>query len=306
MVKLPATTCPLCQADLRTGERPEEKVPVYRRRGFKSMLVLVLVVLPTAIWFFTSETDEDSLTSRMMERLMLGLSTCADPAPKMWEEEDPEKDKQEVKEGYANWKGSKKSRARGQGNYDDETLDEEQRATRTDRRNYFASTLMSEAPSQTLSPSNNWYQIFPGEWDIAWITNLGTPEENILTGEWNFSWVNGGEALEDVLNVPYLWDMQDSRANIRITTLRTFNAAEGYWEGARILPGKITQFRAGRNQDGSIFETFINAQGFVEYWVYANLQKESFQVYISETRDNGQTYNPIAEIWSKVRTIEQM
>ena len=45
LVKLPATECPKCRADLRTGERPEEYVPLWRRK--KTKLIILLLIRPS-------------------------------------------------------------------------------------------------------------------------------------------------------------------------------------------------------------------------------------------------------------------
>jgi hypothetical protein len=302
MVKLPATVCPFCKADMRTGERPEEKTPIWKRRGFKTLTVICVILLPVSVWIYQNDDIGLDNIGQLADKIMIGLHSCAEPREKMWESDDKLEDQASVKQGYASWKNQKKSRPRGQGQYADENLNKEQREVRTDKRAYFADTLMTEAPSKNINPGNNWYRSLPGEWDVAWITRQGAAE-NITTGEWIFSWVNSGEALEDVLNIPYLWEKQDAKNIVRVTTLRTYNGKDGVWEGARVFPGRILPFRAGRNQDGSIYETFLNAQGNQEYWVFTNMTSDAFQVYVSESPDNGQTYRYLAEIWAKIRTI---
>ncbi|MDR2339990.1 MAG: zinc ribbon domain-containing protein [Deltaproteobacteria bacterium] len=308
-VRLPATTCPFCKADLRTGERPEEKVSVWQRRGLKTIVVILLLLLPVGAYVIANYDSIDwGSEGGLKDRLLLRLHSCADPQPKMWEEDDQEAQKKAVKAGYSSWKDNKRQRAMGQGQYDPdaEGMSEEELEARTDRRGYFATTLLADGPSKSLDPGDNWYGDLAGEWDVAYITGFGTPEENIVNGEWNFVWINGGDAMEDVLNVPYLWDMSKAEAPIRMTTIRTYNGTEKLWEGARVMPGRIAPFRAVRNQDGSIIENFVSPRGSHEFWVYANITKDSFQVYISETKDNGQSYDTIAEIWAKGRAIERM
>ncbi|MDR2406173.1 MAG: hypothetical protein LBE27_07380 [Deltaproteobacteria bacterium] len=303
MVKLPADTCPFCKANMRTGERPEEKVPISKRKGFKTLVAILILLIPVALYFTTAQDPMGDI-SEIWYKIIFRLEGCAEPTPKMWEADNLAKDKEEVKSGYEKWKEAKKERARGQEQFPpDLTSTPEQKAEKTDRRAYFANTLISETPAPTISKENNWYSTLGGEWDIVWITGKGTPQENILTGEWNFAWVSGGEAMEDIMNVPYLWEMKNVLNPLRIASMRTFNPAQGYWEGAKVYAGRIIPFRAGRNQDGSIYETFVNSQGAIEFWVFVNMTKESFQVYISETRDNGVTYSPVAEIWAKSRII---
>jgi hypothetical protein len=65
----------------------------------------------------------------------------------------------------------------------------------------------------------------------------------------------------------------------------------------------VIPFRAGRGNDGSIYETFSNAQGYAEHWIYSGITPQGFRVSISETRDNGQTYTQVAEIWAKSRIL---
>jgi hypothetical protein len=304
MVKLPAEHCPSCGTNLRTGERPEKETSVWQRRGFKPLVVTLLVVLPLGGWLVASGTLEEM---RIIERARVGLSRCADPPPRLWEEGSMAEERQAARKGYGAWRDRHRSRPQGMPpngplGEAERRLPKEERARLADRRNYFASSLMSDRPAASLSSSDDWYGQFAGEWDAAWTSAAGTPDARMIQGEWNFSWINGGEALQDLLSLPYLWEAAKA-GSIRATTVRTFNKQSGAWEGVRVQGGRVFPFSASRNRDGNIYESF-NDGSLIVTWIYYNVTPEGFQVTVNETADGGRNYRLTAEIWAKRRTVE--
>jgi hypothetical protein len=306
MVKLPAETCPNCSTNLRTGERPEEKTAIWARRGFKTIVVSTVILLPLLIWAISS----DKLSWQLIDKMRAGLASCAEPPLKMWDKYDPAAEQQAVRQGFASWRDSNKTRPMGQDpngpNNPNASLSKEEMASRTDRLNYFASSLISISPSPKLKDKDNWYGPLVGEWDVAWVPEGNVDSENILQGEWNFSWINGGEALQDMLIIPYLWQTKTrDQTQIRATSIRSFNEQMGYWEGIHIQYGRMYPFQASRNRDGNIFESFQGEPGVILVWTFTNVQPNSFLVYVNQTTDNGQSYKLMAEIWAKRRGVSE-
>ncbi|MDR1038324.1 MAG: zinc ribbon domain-containing protein [Deltaproteobacteria bacterium] len=305
-VRLPAENCPACGTNLRTGEKPEKETSVWQRRGFKPLVVSVAVVIPLISWLLGSGVLDDL---DLITRARVGLQHCADPpARDMWEADDKAQEVQAARKGYDSWKSRSRTRPGGQSPSGPETEEErnmtrEQRETRADRRNYFAASLMFDRPSADLKEANNWYGRFAGEWDAAWITGSGTPQERILQGEWNFTWINGGEAVQDILSVPYLWEPVKGVDPVRASSMRTFNSKADRWEGVHLQGGRIFPFTASRNSDGNIYESYQDGQLLVT-WIFYNITQEGFQVTVNQTSDGGRTYALAAEIWAKRRIVE--
>jgi hypothetical protein len=303
MVKLPAELCPSCGTNLRTGERPEKETSIWQRRGFKPLVVSVLVLIPLGAWLVSSGALENA---NLLERARVGLARCADPPRRIWEEASAAEEKQAAKRGYNSWRERVHSRPAGMSPSGPQTAEErslprEERERRSDRRNYFAATLMSERPAQSLPSDVNWYGPFMGEWDTAWITGMGTPDEKIVQGEWNFTWINAGEALQDLVAIPYLWEAAKTPP-LRATTLRTFNQQSGAWEGVRIQGGRIFPFSASHNKDGNIYESYRDGI-YIVTWIFYNITPGGFQVTVNETADGGQSYRLSGELWSKRRGV---
>jgi hypothetical protein len=304
MVRLPAETCPSCATNLRTGEKPEEEVPFHKRRGFKTLVVIFCCLAPLFAWIVST----DQLNGEFIERMRLGLQSCADPpVRKMWETNDPAREKAVVRTGYASWTNQRKSRPAGQDATGPESpeaaaMSKEERAFRADRNNYFASSLFTSRPADTLSEEDNWYGTLVGEWDVAWLPEGNPAGPDVMNGEWNFMWINSGEAIQDILAIPYLWEKRKNP--LRTSTVRTHNEEGDHWEGARVQNGRIFPFRASRNADGNIFESYQTEPGVFVVWTFNAVTPDSFRVYVNQTSDNGKTYRLVAEIWAKKRFVD--
>ncbi|MDR0354224.1 MAG: hypothetical protein LBJ64_00570 [Deltaproteobacteria bacterium] len=306
MVKLPATECPECKANLRTGEKPEEYVPLWKRKKGKLIALIMLFLLPSVSFSILSSQTDDGVMEYLRQKL--GLDSCAEPRD-MWEEFSQREFEQNVKSGYSKWNKLLNSRilgqsARGPETEDEAALSEREKMAEKDRRAYFADTLMDKGPSTQLQAKDNWFVTLPGEWDVAYISAPGTAEEQIIAGEWIFSWVNDGQALQDVLSVPYRWQKPPFgfRA-IQSTGIRTFNAKHGFWEGFKILEGRLAYFRNIRTSTGQIMEQHKIDGGPLTVAVFGDFQVMSFQLTISESFDNGASYKVLAELWAKKREI---
>jgi hypothetical protein len=306
MVKLPAETCPACKTNLRTGEKPEEEVSIWQRRGFKTLVVSACILAPLLTWAALT----GKFSGEFIERMRTGLQSCAEPPKKMWDTSDPAEDKRVVRAGYGPWRERQKTRPVGQDPNGPETeewknLSQNEKILRTDRRDYFAASIFSLSASPDLKTENNWYSLIVGEWDVAWIPGGDFNSPDVQNGEWNFTWINAGEAIQDVLSIPYLWEKRN-KDSVRTTTIRTFNPNTGIWEGAHIQNGRILPFQATRNRDGNIFESYQTGPGVIVVWTFANIDTESFQVYINQTNNGGQSYQLLAEIWAKKRLREEL
>jgi hypothetical protein len=304
MVRLPATECPECRANLRTGEKPEEYVPIWKRGKGKLVMILTILLLPSITWSVISSQTEEGLAAYLRDRL--GLKSCADPRD-MWEDFDQDEFERGVKNGYGNWNTPGLTRNVGQGSRGPETPEEaarpvEEKIVMQDTQSYFASTLMSYAPSQSLKPQDNWFILMPGEWDVAYITGQGTRDELILAGEWTFTWINDGQALQDVLSVPYRWQKPPADFQpIQSTSVRVFNPKLGLWEGFLIRDGHMFFFRASKNAEGKIVEHYQAEGGPLVVTVFSDFKPGSFKAAISQSTNNGASYSPVAEIWAKKR-----
>jgi hypothetical protein len=306
MVRLPAETCPSCKTNLRTGEKPEEEVSIWKRRGFKTLVITACILAPLLTWAgLTGQFSGD-----LIGKMRAGLQTCAEPPKKMWETSDPAEDKKVVRAGYGPWREKQKSRPVGQDPNGPESeewksLSPNEKVLRTDRRDYFSAALFSLSPSPELDANDNWYGPVIGEWDVAWVPGGDFNNPAVQNGEWNFTWINSGEAVQDILSVPYLWEKRNKDA-IRATTVRTFNPATDNWEGAHFQTGKVLPFQAVRNRDGNIFESYQSEPGVITVWTFANIDANSFQVYINQTNNGGQSYQLVAEIWAKRRLRDEI
>jgi hypothetical protein len=309
MVKLPATECYSCHANLRTGEKPEEKLPFWHRKKLRALILLSVFLMPALIYAVYNGIIGQNVLEYGKSRL--GLSHCADP-PLIWDRFSQSNFESFVKSGYGSWKNSRQSRRLGQSATGPETPEEaimtaQERLARDDARRYFASFLMSDSRSKAIMPKNDWYGPLKGEWDVVWMQSMGEREEKLLAGEWIFSWINGGDSLLDVLAVPYLWQYQKAGPDsVRITTLRTFNHATQLWEGAHSQNGKLLPFNSSMNGEGLIMETYMTDEITTEVWVIGDITPDSFRVTISQTKDNGQTWKQVSEVWAKRRGIEMV
>jgi hypothetical protein len=161
---------------------------------------------------------------------------------------------------------------------------------------------MSYSPSPSLKPQDNWYVLLPGEWDVAYVTGLGSRDERIVAGEWNFAWVNDGQALQDVLTVPYRWQKAPADfAPIQSTSARVFNPKLGHWDGFHIDDGHLIFFRASKNTQGRIMEHYQTEGGPLVVTVFSDFKPGSFKATISQSTNNGGNYTLVGEIWAKKR-----
>ncbi|MDR1394813.1 MAG: zinc ribbon domain-containing protein, partial [Deltaproteobacteria bacterium] len=238
MVRMPAETCPSCKANMRTGLRPEvaEKFTFWHRRWGKVLAVFLLLVGPPLAYGLGYGNLLDLLRSGLAK---VGLSSCAEPLNR-WDTFNQDEFDQAVRAGYLNWRGNKTFRKLGESPQGPESplmasRTREQKLQYLDSRTFFASSFMADRPALSLKPENNWYLTLNGEWDIAWIQGKDTPEEKIVAGEWVFSWINDGDALQDVMSIPFRWlKLPAGQMPIFITTIRHFNESRSAWEGFHV------------------------------------------------------------------------
>jgi hypothetical protein len=306
LVRLPANECPQCRADLRTGLKPEEYVPIWKRGKTKLLLILTAIALPTIAWSAISSQTEEGLLGWLKDRI--GLESCADPRD-MWDEFDQAEFEKGVHKGFDAWSLKSASRRLGLDPNGPEPPEEaaktpEEKARSQDTRNFFALTLMSSKPSDDLKPLDNWYTVFPGEWDVAYMTGQRTPDERVVAGEWTFAWINDGQALQDVMSVPYRWQEPpaDFKA-IQSTSTRIFNPKFHVWEGFHIVDNQLIYFRSARSQDGKIMENYQLEGGIMVVTVFSELTEDSFKATVSRSTNNGASYVQEAEIWAKRREV---
>jgi hypothetical protein len=302
-VRLPATDCPKCKANLRTGERPEVYIPLWKRKKTRLIVLIVLLCIPPSVYAIISSYAEEGAVAWI--RMKLG--TCAEPMEK-WEEFSQEQFEKEVKSGFNLWTSDENTRITGQSAKGPETEEEKARSESQkiidrDNQTYFATTLMSSGPAKTLTPKDNWFGLMNGEWDVAYIVGAGTPEEVIVAGEWNFTWINNGQAMQDVLSVPYQWSKPSPGvAPIQMTTVRMPNLQRQNWEGFHILDGRMIYFGVVRTASNQIMEHYQLEGEPLMVWMYDDLEMASFKVTINQSTDNGATWTKVADIWAKRRS----
>jgi hypothetical protein len=269
-------------------------------------MLLAIVAIPSLVWGLLSMQTEEGLYQYLKNSV--GLESCVE-AKDMWEEFDQNEFESGVKGGYAEWNKNSNSRKAGQDPNGPETTEQAARTKKekilqADNRSYFASTLMSSEPNKALKAQDNWYILFPGEWDVAYMLNAGTSEEQIIAGEWNFSWINDGQALQDIMSVPYRWqDTPKGFSPLQSTSTRIFNPKLHVWEGFHIIDGQMLFFRAAKSQDGRIVERYQAQDGPLVVTVYSDFTANSFKATISQSNDNGASYSKVAEIWAKKREV---
>jgi hypothetical protein len=306
MVRLPADTCPVCQANMRTGLRPAdaEKTSFWHRRWGRLAVILLLLIGPPSVYLIGYGDLGDLMKGGMAK---FGLEHCAEPRNR-WDDFNQDDFENYVRSGYTNWKDDKPTRRVGENPNGPESplmaaRSREQKLQYQDTRTYFASSLMSDGPSKTLKPDDNWYLRLNGEWEVAFIQGEGTPNERIIAGEWNYAWINNGEALQDVLTLPFRWLKPPAGVPpILITTIRHFNPIRNAWEGFHIQSGQMFYFGAVRN-NAKIVETYKIENGPIMVWVFDNMLNDSFQVTISQSVDNGSTYQTVGSLWAKKRSF---
>jgi hypothetical protein len=306
LVKLPATECPQCKANLRTGLKPEEYIPLWKRGKTKILIILCIIAIPSFVWNYLSSKTEQGLWAYLSDRF--GLEKCAEPR-NMWDEFNQKEFESGVRGGYDQWNKDGNTRMVGEDPNGPETPEQAARSEREkilakDNKSYFASTLMSEKPSANLKPADNWYVMFPGEWDVAYIIDAGTDKEQIIAGEWTFTWINDGQALQDVLSVPYRWqDPPKGFEKIQSTSTRLFNPKLHVWEGFHILNSGFVFFRSARSQDGRIVEHYQTEGGPLVVTTFSDFTITSFKATLNESTNNGASYTKVAEIWAKKRGV---
>ncbi|MDR1050027.1 MAG: hypothetical protein LBP95_02910 [Deltaproteobacteria bacterium] len=304
MVKLPATECPQCRTNLRTGEKPEEYVPIWKRRKGKLLFLIFLLMLPSVAFSLISAYSEEGFLVFLRQKL--GLDSCAEPRD-MWEEFSQEEFEQSVKGGYDNWKQSLVNRLAGQSprgpeSEEEAARDPKEKFLEADRQIYFAASLSSRFPSEKLQAQNNWYGRTTGEWDVAYIHLPGSRNEELVAGEWLVYWINDGQAIQDVLSVPYRWQKPpEGFETVQATTVKAFNHAKNYWEGFHVQDDRLHYFRSSRNSSGQIIEQYQVEGGPLVATVFSEMSQTSFRAAVSHSSDNGASYTLIAEIWAKKR-----
>jgi hypothetical protein len=272
----------------------------------KITIILLIVGLPTLAWNIISNQTEEGLLAYL--KAHYGLEACTEPKD-MWDKFDQDNFERSVRSGYVTWNKDPHSRRVGQDPNGPETPEEANRPEKekvlaSDNRSYFASTLMSEIPSKDLKLTDNWYLLFPGEWDVAYIIGAGTSNEQIIAGEWSFAWINDGQALQDILSVPYRWqDPPKNFQQIHSTSTRLFNPKLHVWEGFHILNSALVFFRAAKSQDGLIVEHYQAGGGPLVVTTFSDFSATSFKASIKESTNNGGSYTPVAEIWAKKRGL---
>ncbi|MDR0547846.1 MAG: zinc ribbon domain-containing protein [Deltaproteobacteria bacterium] len=312
MVQLPAVTCPACQANLRTGLRPadlEDKTSFWHRRWGRAVIVLVLLVAPPTIYGLGYGNLGDALKGGLAK---FGLADCAEPKNR-WDDFSQEDFEKNVRAGYASWQSNKPTRRIGESATGPESplmaaRSPEEKLKRHDTQSFFAGSLMSEGPSKSLRPENNLFIGFSGEWEVAYIQGQDglESEEKITAGEWTFTWINNGEAIQDVLTVPNRWlKPPPGQTPISMTTIRHFNQTKKTWEGFHIQSGQMFYFGSTEGNQNQIFESYQIENGPIMAWVFENIQSDSFQVAISQSSDNGSSYQPVGRIWAKKRSYAQ-
>jgi hypothetical protein len=265
------------------------------------LIIIVVIVGPPIIYAIGYGDLSDLLKGGF------GLGSCAEPRNR-WDEFTQEDFEKNVKAGYSSWQSLKPSRRVGEDPYGPESAamasrTPEQKLQYQDSRSFFAGSLMSDGPSKALKAENNWYVGLAGEWDVAFIQTDSQGQEKITAGEWIFAWINGGDALEDVLAIPFRWlKPEKDQVSIIMTSVRHFNPTKGLWEGFHIQSGQMYYFEANRGQN-QLMESYRLENGPIMVWVFENVQRESFQVAISQSNDNGGTFQQFGRIWAKKRAI---
>jgi hypothetical protein len=141
-----------------------------------------------------------------------------------------------------------------------------------------------------------------GEWDLAYIVGEGTSQETLTAGEWTFTWINNGQAVQDVLSVPYQWgEPAEGASPIQMTTIRMFNPKRQIWEGMHIMDGAMVFFAVTKNQTNQLIEHYQQDGGPLMVWLFDELTDQSFKVVISSSSNQGASWSKAAEIWAKRR-----
>ena len=124
-----------------------------------------------------------------------------------------------------------------------------------------------------------------------------------MAGEWTFTWINDGQAIQDVLSVPYQWaEPSGDIPRIQMTTVRTYNPKRQAWEGFHVLNGAMIYFWVVKTPRNQIIERYQREGEPLIVWLYADLQPDSFKVTISQSTDNGNSWALLGELWCKRRS----
>jgi hypothetical protein len=304
MVKLPATECPQCKANLRTGEKPEEYVPLWKRKKTKTLIILGIIAMHFAGYAIISSQTDEGVWAWFSEKF--NLAGCTEPR-NMWDDFDQNEFESSVKSGYSEWNKNKNNRNVGQAvrpetPQEAARSDSEKLLTR-DNQSYFAATLTSSGPSKDIKPQDNWYSSLMGEWDVAYITGAQTAQEVVVAGEWTFAWINDGQALQDVLTVPYRWQSPPKGFTpVTTTTVRTFNPKKNQWEGFHIGDGQMVFFGAVRPTSTQIMEHYQPEGLPLTVWLFSEFTNDGFKVTINQSNNGGASYVKVADIWAKKRS----
>ena len=305
LVNLPATDCPFCRADLRTGlAPPEEPENLWFRKGLKLSMIILAVLTPFLVWVIGPILIQQKAKAFCYS--VLSLDICAPEA-------NLTRDliamtqamlKDMVRAGFMSWSEERNTRVVTGGK---QGAFSEARA----KRDYFLSTLarldeagLGQAPGERVE-GNDLFDPLLGEWDVIWIEAPDTPEERIAQGEWIFVTIAGGLAVEDILTVPYLHQAPDTDGPVplRLITLRQFNHERLAWDGVSLLSGGLRPVLTMARPGGGLDEFSVDSKGETTTRRITDLTPESFRLFVSVAPSANAPARPIGELWAKKRVI---
>ncbi|MDR3038583.1 MAG: hypothetical protein LBV21_04750 [Candidatus Adiutrix sp.] len=308
LVTLPATECPFCRTDLRTGLAPKEEIAhLGLRKALKALNAFILVLAALLLGFIGPAKVGQAAKSYCYAAL--GLEICA-PDQNLTRElmalgQAALRDM--VRAGFQSWNANRKTRVA-----DSRTANRgEQFSEAKARRDYFFATLAEldeEGAKAGAGPAaDDLFAPLLGEWDVVWIEAPGTPAEAVAEGEWIFSLVGGGLALEDILAVPYLNrpPAAGDPAPLRLITLRQFNGQRGVWDCVRLQPEGLLLSLARLTPTGDLEEMSVDGRGETILKRITDLTPESFRMIVKTSKSGKSAAEDrlVGELWAKKRVI---
>ena len=170
--------------------------------------------------------------------------------------------------------------------------------------NNFCDALVSRAEGAGIPPEHDYYGWLLGEWDFDWYYGRGTAAERKIPGEWLFAWIIEGKVLQDVFICP----SREVRKSLPLlpaeaeygTALRVYQEKKQAWTVVYTNGQGVSHFSVEKDNDGNIIQERVRPD-LIMRWMFSEITRDSFHWTSQFSRDQGQTWNMVAELFARRR-----
>lgn len=141
--------------------------------------------------------------------------------------------------------------------------------------NEFMKALVSEELDPLIPAEKDYFGQLVGEWDLDWISAVGTTKEKRVKGEWIFSRVLNGTGIQDLFICP-------SREERKIrnepdaeygSTIRMYHPSTGNWEIYYCCCGEYVRLEAVKEDDKIVLTE--KEHGSMK-WIFSEITPDRF------------------------------